>query len=128
MKAKGERCFQQRIATQEIPRPACRRAVGHSSGHTTLSAGFPPPRKQFPDAVDRMIGNARQHIAQVGLGIDAEHFAGLQDREHRGGAIAPGIGAQEDEVFSCHGQRPDCSLGSVVSHLQAAIGRVPGQC
>ena len=100
MKAKGERCFQQRAATQEIPRPACRRAAGHSSGHTTLSAGFPPPGKKVPDSVDRMIGNARQHIAQVSLGIDAEHFAGLQDREHRGGAIAPGIGAQEDEVFS----------------------------
>ena len=46
-----------------------------------------------------MIGNARQHIAQVSLGIDAEHFAGLQDREHRGGTIAPGIGAQEDKIF-----------------------------
>jgi hypothetical protein len=48
-----------------------------------------------------MIGNARQHIAQVSLGIDAEHFAGLQDREHRGGTITPGIGAQEDKILPC---------------------------
>jgi hypothetical protein len=47
-----------------------------------------------------MIGNARQHISQVGLGIEVKHFAGLQDREHRSGAITPGIGAQEDKIFT----------------------------
>jgi hypothetical protein len=70
------------------------------AGHTTLSAGFPPPGKKVPDSVDRMIGNARQHISQVGLGIEVKHFAGLQDREHRSGAITPGIGAQEDKIFT----------------------------
>jgi hypothetical protein len=73
---------------------------GARGGQTTLSAGFPPPRKKFPDAVDRMIGNTRQHISQVSLWIDVKHFAGLQDREHCGGAIAPGVGAQEDKIFT----------------------------
>jgi hypothetical protein len=70
------------------------------AGHMRISARFPPPRKKFPDAVDRMIGNASEYVAQIGLGIEAEHFAGLQDREHRCSPAAAGIGAQEDEVFS----------------------------
>jgi hypothetical protein len=70
------------------------------AGHATVSARFPAPREKFPDAVDRMIGNASEYVAQIGLGIDAEHFARLQDREHRCSPVAAGIGAQEDEVFS----------------------------
>ena len=29
------------------------------------------PRQQFFDAVDGMVGNALQHIAQIGFGIEA---------------------------------------------------------
>jgi hypothetical protein len=100
MNAKVNGVFSQRTATREYPRdPLVGGRRGTRAGHTSLSAGFPPPGKKVPDSVDRMIGNARQHIAQVSLGIDAEHFAGLQDREHRGGTIAPSIGAQEDKIF-----------------------------
>jgi hypothetical protein len=70
-----------------------------AGGRAMFSAGFPQPREKFLDAVDRMIGNTRQDIAQVSLGIDVKHFAGLQEREHCGGAIAPRIGAQEDKLF-----------------------------
>ena len=100
MKAKGERYFQQRHRNTGVSRPLVGGWRDTRAGHTTLSAGFPPPGQELPDPVDRMIGNARQHISQVGLGIDAKHFAGLQDREHRGGAVAPGIGAQEDKILS----------------------------
>ena len=38
---------------------------------------FDVPGQQFADAVERMIGDDREDVAQVRLGIDAVEFGGL---------------------------------------------------
>jgi len=39
-------------------------------------------------------------IGEVGLGVDAVQFCGLQDRVHRGGALATRMAAGEEPVAS----------------------------
>jgi hypothetical protein len=44
---------------------------------------------------DRMICDARQHVGEVGFGIDAVEFCGSDQTVHRRGALTPGIGTRE---------------------------------
>jgi hypothetical protein len=51
---------------------------------------LPPdvPRQQLVDAVDRVLGNALEHLAQVGLGIQAVELRGLHQAVQAGRATA----------------------------------------
>jgi hypothetical protein len=37
-------------------------------------SGIEIPRQQFVDAVDGMVGDTRQHLAQIGFGIETIEF------------------------------------------------------
>jgi hypothetical protein len=42
------------------------------------SAGrLPVPGKQVADAIDGMVGDAGEHIAQIGLRVESAHLGGL---------------------------------------------------
>jgi hypothetical protein len=43
------------------------------SGHFGR-CGIEIPRQQFVDAVDGMVGDTRQHLAQIGFGIETVEF------------------------------------------------------
>ena len=49
--------------------------------------------QEFLDAVDGMIGDAGQHVAQVSLGVEAVEFGGADQAVDRGGALAAGVRA-----------------------------------
>lgn len=49
------------------------------------------PRCEFVDAVNRMVGDAREHVAQIGLRIDAVEFCGAHEAVDGSGALTPGI-------------------------------------
>ena len=58
------------------------------------------PGQQFVNAVYRVIGDAGQHVAQVGARIDTIEFAAADERVHRGCPLAPAVGASKEEILS----------------------------
>ncbi|MGF6974494.1 hypothetical protein QFZ94_002944 [Paraburkholderia sp. JPY465] len=58
------------------------------------------PRCEFIDAVDRMLGDAREHEAQIRLWIDAVEFCGANEAVDRGGTFAAGVCSSEQIVAS----------------------------
>ena len=58
------------------------------------------PGQQFADAIHGMVSNAREHIAQVGFGIEAVEFGRSDQAIDSGGALAAGIGATKQVVLA----------------------------
>src|SRR6266699_2801134 len=93
----------------------------HSAWRRRSTARLPVPRQKFPDAIDWMIGNAGEHVAQISLRVEATHLGGLDEGVHRGGSDAAGVGAGKEIIFSREREGPDRSLDGVVGHLQTAV-------
>ena len=51
-----------------------------SSSVINLPTGAPIPRQQFVEPLNRMFGNARQHVGEPGLRIDVVHLAAGHNR------------------------------------------------
>jgi hypothetical protein len=71
-------------------------------GGQTGSAYYRPPipGQQLADAIDRVVGDAHEDVAQIGLRIERVHFGGLDEGVHCGGPDAAGIGAGEQVIFA----------------------------
>src|SRR5215210_3500390 len=87
----------------------------------------PVPRQQFADAIDRMISDAGENVAQPHLGIKAVELGRLDEGVDGRGALAAGIGAGEQVVLAAEGERPDGAFGGVVVDLQAPVVEVAGE-
>ncbi len=59
---------------------------------------------------------------QPGVGIDAVHFAGLDQRGDDGPVFGSGIMAREESVLAVQGIGADGAFDGVVVDLHAAIG------
>ena len=57
------------------------------------------PWQQLVDAIDRMLGDASDDVAQVGLGIKAIQFGGTGQGVNRGLAFAASVGTEVQEVL-----------------------------
>jgi len=99
----------------------------HSAARRRSAARLPVPGQEFADAIDRMIGDAGQNVAQVSLRIEAIHLGGLDEGIHRSVAHAAGVGAGKEIILSREGEGPDRALDGVVAHFQAAVGGVAGE-
>src|SRR5712664_1854099 len=86
------------------------------------------PGQEFLDAVDRMIGDAGQHVAEIRFGVETVEFGGADQTVNRGGALTDSIGAGEKEDFHAKSDATQCSFGGVVVDLDAAIVHVTQQC
>jgi len=64
------------------------------------------PGQQFVDAVDRVIGDAREHVAEVGFRIDAVQLGRADQAVDRGGAVAAGIGSSKQVVLAIMDHHP----------------------
>ena len=65
-----------------------------------LSAARPPiPGQQLSDAINRVIGDASEHVAQVTLGIDTVHLGGLSEGVHGGSERRRNRSQQTDSPF-----------------------------
>ena len=71
------------------------------------------PGRQFVDTVDRVVGDAGEHLGQVGLRIEAVQFGGFDDGVDGGGALAAFLGAGEQPVLSSQGEGADGAFGGV---------------
>jgi hypothetical protein len=63
------------------------------SGHFGRG-GIEIPRQQFVDAVDGMVGDTRQHLVQIGFGIETIELRRTDQTVDRRGALAASIGRQ----------------------------------
>ena len=61
--------------------------------------GADVPEKEFGDLIDGLVGDARQHLAEMRLGIQAIEFGAAHQTVDRGGALAAGIQAREQVVL-----------------------------
>jgi hypothetical protein len=67
---------------------------------------LPSPGQQVIHTIHGMIGDAGQHVAQVGLGIETIELGGFDQRVDCRSALAAGIGAGEEIVLAAEGYRP----------------------
>jgi len=84
--------------------------------HLVGGAAGQVPRQQVRNAVDGMVGDACQDIAQVCLRSSPFQFGRADQAVHRGGALAAGIGACEQVILTakCDGaQRASAALLSI---------------
>jgi hypothetical protein len=82
------------------------------------------PGQQLCDAVDPVIGDAAEHLAQVDFGIEAVELGAFNEGVDRGGALAAGVGAGEQIILPAKGERANRAFGSVVADLQRAVVKV----
>ena len=74
------------------------------------------PRQQFVDPIDRVLGDALEHVAQVGLEVEAVELRGAEQGVDRGGALAAVVGAGEQPVLATErdgAQRRSAALLSI---------------
>jgi len=56
-----------------------------------LKSAVLDPREEFVDPIDRVIvGNAREDVGEIGLGVDAVQLAGLDQRREDCPVLATG--------------------------------------
>ena len=72
------------------------------------------PGQQFGDAVDGVVGDAREHIAQVGFGVEAVEFGRSDQAIDSGGALAAGIGATKQVVLATQSYSAQGPFGRVM--------------
>jgi len=76
------------------------------TGRVSSTGRLPVPGKQVADAIDGMVGDAGEHVAEISLRIELAHFCGLDEGIHRGRANAAGVGAGKKVVFPGHRNHP----------------------
>src|SRR6266511_5300912 len=64
------------------------------------------PGEQVASAIDGVVGDAAQHITQVGFGVEAVEFGGFDQAIEGGGAITAGVGPGKKIVLPAEGNRP----------------------
>jgi hypothetical protein len=69
------------------------------SGGLSLAGRLPVPGQQISDTIDGMVGDAGEHVAQIGLWIESAHLRGFDEGVHRSRANAAGIRAGKKVVF-----------------------------
>jgi len=63
----------------------------------------PIPRQEFVKLIDRVLGDAGEHVGQPGLRIDIVQFGGDDQAVDRRGALSAAIGTGEQPRFSAEG-------------------------
>jgi hypothetical protein len=88
------------------------------------SWGAGVPGSEFVDTVDGLVGEGREHVAQVGFGIDAVEFGGADQAVDRGGTFAASVRAREQVVLATQGPGAQRSLqqGIEAGHAREEAG------
>src|SRR4051794_41854673 len=68
-----------------------------------------------------MIGNTRETIGQIGLWLDAIHFAALDDGVQAGGALSAGVGATKEVILASQDRRFYGAVGGGVWPFQGGL-------
>jgi hypothetical protein len=92
-----------------------------------LDAPADVPRQQLFDAVDRVIGDALEHLAQVRLGIQPVELGRLHEATDRRRTLATCIGAEEQVVLATQPDATQRALGGIVVDLDGPVVAVAPQ-
>ena len=88
----------------------------------------PVPWEQFAEPVDRVtLGRAIDHIGEPSLRIEAVEFGAFQHGVEDCGALAAGIGSEEQEILAGNGDAAQCPLGDIIVDGEPAITGIAGQ-
>ena len=102
-------------------------------GFALLSAldrisGFPCPRQQFIETVDRISGDhALEHVLQICIGFDAVELAGFNQRTQHGPSMTAAIAARKEMILPSESNRPNRALDGVGVQIDAAVVQEAGQ-
>src|SRR5512144_1125314 len=69
-------------------------------------SGADVPGEQVADAIDGVAGDAGEHVAEVGFGIEAVELGGLDQGIEGSGTLSAGIRTGEEPIFPAEGNRP----------------------
>lgn len=86
------------------------------------------PRQEFVQAVAGVLGNAIEHVAQVGLRVDAAQLGGADQGVDDRRAAPTGIGAKVQEVLAPDRNASQRTLGRVVVRLDATVVNETREC
>src|SRR5215470_12757541 len=114
---------------------ACLTARHDGSGNTTVSVdrlhmpsaldslrGLPIPRQQLVESIDRIsVDHALEHVAQVGVGLDAVHLARFDQRAECRPSFSAEIRTREEMILAPECNRTDCALNWVGIKLDATV-------
>jgi hypothetical protein len=89
---------------------------------------IPPLRQQPLQLAHRHGGDAGQHTAEVGLGVDAMSFGAGDEAVERGGALGGFVVSGEEPVLSADADPPQGAFGGVVVDVEEALRGVDAQC
>jgi hypothetical protein len=78
------------------------------------------PWQQFVDAINRMIGNAAEHVAQIGARFDIVQFAGRDERIHCRRSITAAVRPSEEEISATD--------GNTAKRIFSYVMPTPGLC
>ena len=99
-----------------------------SRGFALINICSPIPWEQFVDAVDFVIGDAGENVAEIGFGINGVELAGFDEGVDGSGAIAAPVGSSKEIVLAAKGNAPDGALSGVVVNLDTAIMNEACEC
>jgi len=70
------------------------------------------PGEDFDDAVNGMIGDAREHVAQIAFRVEAVEFSRADQAVEDSRAFTPSIGTGKEIVLPAQRDGPQSALGS----------------
>src|SRR6266704_5794078 len=98
------------------------------SGRGLVSGRQVGERQQLVDALDRMAcDDLGEHVAQIGLRIDAVYLAGFDERGDDRPVLATAVGAGEEVVLAAERDRTNRTLDNVGVDLDAPVVEEAGK-
>src|SRR5205814_6010937 len=85
------------------------------------------PGEELVEAGDRMIGDPTQDVGEPGLWVDAVELSGLDQREHRSGALAAAVGASEQPGLAADCDAAQRPLSGIVGQADASVVEKAGE-
>ena len=85
------------------------------------------PGQELLDAIDRVIGDAGQHVSEIRFGIETVEFGGADQAVDRGGAFAAGIRAGEQVILAAQSDGAQGAFSGVIVDFDVAVVHVPQQ-
>ncbi len=85
------------------------------------------PREQFFDAVDGMVGESGEHVAEVALWIEAVEFGGAGQAIEHGGAFTALIRTGEEVILASESDGTQGPFGGVVVCVLKRCTAFPGE-
>ena len=100
----------------------------YSAAMRTLAGGaLPCPRRQFADALCRVIREPRENLGEPGLWVDVVEATGLDKRVDRRCATPSFIGSREGPVAAPHGDVAQGPFRGVVRQADSSIVEEAGE-